>query len=177
MKKSISLWQLAGFVFTGIAGTLLHFLYEWTGENRIAALFSGVNESTWEHMKLLFFPLLIFAIIESRYIGKEYNNFWCVKLIGILLGLSVIPVLYYTYTGIFGKNADWFNITIFFIATAVSYIAERGLLKKEKNFCPFETLAKIILLLIAVLFFVFTFAPPQIPLFKDPITKLYGINA
>ncbi len=177
MKKPLSFWQLAGFVFTGIVGTLLHFLYEWTGENRIVALFSGVNESIWEHMKLLFFSMLIFAIIESHYIGKKYNNFWCVKLVGILLGISVIPVLYYTYTGIFGVNADWFNITIFFIAAAISYIVETKLLKKERNFCPFEALAKIILLLIAVLFFVFTFAPPQIPLFRDPITKLYGITS
>ena len=69
MKRDLSLWQLSGFALTSLAGTLLHFLYDWTGENKIAALISGVNESTWEHMKLLYFPLLVYAIIE--YLGTK----------------------------------------------------------------------------------------------------------
>lgn len=53
MKKSIPYWQAAGFIFTAILGTLLHFLFDWTNGSVIAALFSAVNESIWEHMKLL----------------------------------------------------------------------------------------------------------------------------
>ena len=78
MKRDISLWQLGGFSFTALAGTLLHFLYDLTGESVLAAPFSGVNESTWEHMKLLYFPLLIFALIQSRFF-KERKGFWCIK--------------------------------------------------------------------------------------------------
>ena len=85
MKRSLSFWQFAGFTFTGVAGTLLHFLYDWTN-SRFIALFSAVNESIWEHMKLLFFPMIVFAIFESFYFSKEYKSFWCSKLVGILLG-------------------------------------------------------------------------------------------
>jgi hypothetical protein len=53
MKRSIGIWQLAGFAATSLGGTLLHFLYEWLGEAVWIAPLSGVNESTWEHMKLL----------------------------------------------------------------------------------------------------------------------------
>lgn len=174
MKKSVSHWQFAGFVFTSIAGTLLHFLYDWM-QNPFAALFSSVNESTWEHMKLLFIPMFLFAFIQSRYFAGDYKNFWCIKLIGILIGLMAIPVLYYTYTGASGVSADWFNIAIFFIAAAVSYITETRLLKRTGNFCPSPPAAIIILCLIAVLFVIFTFAPPEIPLFQAPLTKRYGL--
>lgn len=176
MKKSLKAWQITGFVFTSIAGTLLHFLYDWTNQNVFAGLFSAVNESIWEHMKLLFFPLFVFVLIQSRYIGKEFNNFWCVKLVGISSGLLLIPLLYYSYTGIFGVNADWFNITIFFIAAAFSYIIETLLFKKHTDFCLPQKASFLILLLILLLFIILTFNPPQISLFQDPITKTYGIN-
>ena len=96
MKQKILLWQLMGFAVTSLGGTLLHFLYEWLGEAVWIAPFSGVNESTWEHMKLLFWPMLIFAVIESFFF-EEREDFWCVKMRGILLGLILIPIIFYTY--------------------------------------------------------------------------------
>lgn len=75
MKKSLKFWQIGGFVFTAIAGVLLHFLYDWTNQSIIVASFSAVNESIWEHMKLLFFPMFVFALIEYKFIGKNYENF------------------------------------------------------------------------------------------------------
>ncbi|MBQ5889828.1 MAG: hypothetical protein IIW73_02600 [Clostridia bacterium] len=176
MKRSLSFWQFVGFVFTSVVGTLLHFLYEWTGESVIVGLFSAVNESIFEHMKLLFFPMLLFAFIEAKYIGEEYDNFWCAKLVGILVGVGLIPVIYYTYTGIFGVNADWFNIIIFFITAAISYMVETRIM--ESGRCSFiqPNLAKFILIIIAAVFIVFTFFPPKIPLFEDPITAIYGIQ-
>ena len=55
---------LSRFLFISVLGVLLHFTYEWSGDNPIVALFSAVNESTWEHLKLLFFPMLLLTIIE-----------------------------------------------------------------------------------------------------------------
>ena len=113
MKRSFVLWQFLGFVITSLGGTFLHFLYEWTGEAKWVAPFSGVNESTWEHMKLLFWPIFIFAIVQSFFF-KERRDFWNIKLRGILLGLALIPIIFYTYNGVIGPSPDWFNITIFF---------------------------------------------------------------
>ena len=112
MKRSIGSWQLIGFSIASLGGTILHFLYDWLNEAVWIAPFSGVNESTWEHMKLLFWPTFIFAIIQSFFF-KEHKNFWCIKLRGILLGLSLIPVIFYTYNGVIGKSPDWINIAIF----------------------------------------------------------------
>ncbi len=168
MKKSISVWQMIGFIFTGIAGTLLHFLYDWTGQNPVIGAFSAVNESIWEHMKLLFFPMLVFSCIEYTRIGRQYPNFWCVKLLGSLLGLGLIPAIYYTYTGALGVSADWFNIAIFFITAAVVYRSETGLLQQNRLRCVHSGLAFVCLLLLGCLFVVFTFYPPGLPLFQPP---------
>ena len=113
MKRLLSLWQALGFAVTGVLGVLLHFVFEWTNGSVFVAPFSAVNESIWEHTKLIFFPMFVFAIIEYMNIGGKYKNFWCVKLIGTLLGIVSILVLYYTINGIFGKTPDFVNIVIF----------------------------------------------------------------
>ncbi len=174
MKRSMELWQLMGFAVTSLGGTVLHFLYEWLSKAVWIAPFSGVNESTWEHMKLLFWPMLIFATVQSIFF-TDRNNFWCVKLRGILLGLALIPVLFYTYNGVIGTSPDWLNIAIFFVAAAVAYICETRLFEAEKVRCRTPKTALAVLCGIAVLFAVFTFYTPEIGVFRDPLTGSYGI--
>lgn len=168
MRDKLFYWQIAGFLFTGIAGTLLHFLYDWSNQNPFVASFSAVNESIWEHMKLLFVPMFMFSILERQFIGEQYENFWCVKLISIILGITLIPVLYYTYTGISGTSKDWINITIFFIAAATTYLLETWLFRNASSFCMSPLLALFILCLLALVFIILTFVPPEIPLFQTP---------
>ncbi len=176
MKKEMNLWQLLGFAVTSLLGTLLHYVYEWTNESILTAPFSGVNESTWEHMKLLFFPMLLFAIVQGAFVGKECRGFWCVKLRGTLLGLFLIPALYYTINGAFGHSPDWINIAIFFISAAIAYFFEARMFQREELPCKHPKLAIAILCALAVLFVVFTFLTPPIPLFQDPLTGSYGIQ-
>lgn len=174
MGTKLSRWQIGGFIFTCIAGVLLHFLFDWSGGNILVAPFSAVNESIWEHMKLLFFPMFAFAILESRYIGTVYENFFCVKLIGIAIGTALIPILYYALNGIFGSIPDWVNIAIFFVCAFISYYIENRLFENNTVKCKSSQRAILGLLIIAVVFAVGTFFPPKIPLFKDPITGGYG---
>lgn len=174
MKKGVGAWKTIGFFFVSAGGTILHFVYEWCNETTFSGLFSAVNESIWEHMKLFYFPWLIFAIFEAAWLKGGCDGFWGVKLCGLLSGLVTIPVIYYTYTGIFGRSADWFNITIFFIATAVAFGLEYRLTRfGKKCFIPDKVTLPLIILL-GVAFMVLTFSPPQIPLFQDPVTKGYG---
>ena len=171
MKKDLLLWNFGGFVFTSLGGTILHFLYDWT-KSILTAPFSAINESTWEHMKLLFFPMFIFSLIQS-YFFKEFSNFWCIKLIGILAGLIFIPVLFYTINGIFGKTPDFINIAIFFISAATVFLLETYLFKNY-HCCKYPYIAFLIICFIGLLFILFTFLTPDIPLFKDPVTNTYG---
>ncbi len=166
--------QFLGFAVTSFGGTILHFLYNWLGGALWAAPFSGVNESTWEHMKLIFWPMFIYAVVQSFFF-RERPEFWCVKLRGILLGLTLIPMIFYTFNGVIGKSPDWLNIAIFFISAAAAYIYEARLFNVGNVQCKLPKLAFTVLCLIALLFIVFTFASPEIGIFKDPLTGTYGI--
>ena len=174
MKQRSILWQAAGFALVTFGGTLLHFLYDWTGGNILVSPFSGVNESTWEHMKLLFWPLFLFALVQRPFFWDQ-ENYWCVKLAEILLGLVLIPVLFYTYHGVFGKSPDWINIAIFYISAALVFLFEWWVIKRDWLPCKRARLAIVVICLTGVLFVIYTFAPPQIPLFRDPLTGAYGI--
>ena len=176
MKRSVSLWQFIGFGFASLFGTLLQFLYEWTGNSLIVAPFSSINESTWEHMKLLFFPMFIFAIFEY-FLFEGREDFWCVKLKGTAVGISLIPILFYTYNGVIGKSPDWINIAIFFISAAAAYWLETKWFSKENKKCISSKWSFLILCVIAVAFVVFTFITPPIAIFKDPVSGGYGIYA
>ena len=174
MKNSINLWQLLGFATTALGGTVLHFLYDKLGGALWIAPFSSVNESTWEHMKLLFWPMLVFALTESLLL-RERGDFWCVKLRGILLGLLLIPTLFYGYNAVIGKSPDPVNIAIFFVAAAASYLYEARAFGKGSAACkrPWASLAA--LCFIGAAFIIFTFFTPSLAIFKDPVTSTYGL--
>ena len=175
MKRSVGVWEFFGFAVTSLLGTVFHFLYDWLGESIWVAPFCGVNESTWEHMKLLFFPMLLFALAQSFFF-RGYREFWCVKLRGILLGILLIPILFYTYNGAVGKSPDWLNIAMFFIAAAVSFIYETKRLNAGMTVCRYPPIALFTLTVIAVLFVVFSFVTPKLGIFRDPLTGGYGIE-
>ena len=169
MKQRSILWQATGFAFVTFFGTILHFLYDWTGENIWISPFSGINESTWEHMKLLYWPLFLFALIQRLFFKKQ-QNFWFVKLAEILLGLALIPVLFYTYNGALGKSPDWVNIAIFYLSAALVFLFERWTFQKGRLQRQYPQLAFFTICIIGLLFVVFTFIPPRLPLFQDPTT-------
>lgn len=130
MQKRLLRWELIGFAFTVAVGTLLHFVYEWTGGNPLIAAFCAVNESTWEHMKLLFVPFFLFTMVEFIVFAEPLRSFFAAKAASILLGLLAIPVIFYSLGGMFGKTPDWVNITIFFLADALLYFMSFRLLTR-----------------------------------------------
>ncbi len=125
-------------------------------------------------MKLMYFPLIIFALIQSRFL-KNHKSFWCVKLVGIMTGLILIPVLFYTYNGAFGKSSSTVNIAFFILPAAAVFLLETYLFKKNSLQCKYPWLAFVIICLIGVLFVTFTFVVPHIPLFQNPLNGTYGL--
>lgn len=170
MKKTFLKYQIISAIFVIILGTVLHFTYEWVGENKIVGVFSAVNESTWEHLKLIFYPMLITTIIGNYIYGEKVI---CAKTVGVITAMLFTLIAFYTYTGIIGTNYAVINIAIFVVAVILGeYVAYRIY---ESDMQCNTNIAIIILVLILILFIIFTFNPPRINLFKDPITGHYGI--
>ena len=135
-----------------------------------------MNESTWEHMKLLFFPVFFFSVIQVCFLGRNYPNVLSARAAGTLAGLVLIPTLFYTYTGVFGRHWLWADIAVFLIAAAAVYVVDFLLLERRRPGGLWRQVAGLLVLwLLAFLFIYFTFRPPQLPLWQDPVTGLYGI--
>lgn len=173
MKNKLFRICICGFFFTGVLGSLFHFIYELSGYNSFIGLFFPVNESTWEHLKLLYLPYLIWSLIEYKLTNKN-KSLWFGKAIGLIIGMLAIIGFYYSYNGIIGRNIPFLNILSFFIGAAASFISDYVLIKSDK-FEKLEIVGIVIFILIGALFMLFSVAPPLIPLFKDPITFSYGI--
>lgn len=168
-------YDIAGVIFTAIVGTLLHFVYDWSNQNLLLSFFSPVNESTWEHLKLLFFPLLLYSIFEYVNIGKKYDDFWISRAIGIIGGLLFIVLFFYFYTSIVGRNYLFIDILTFLLGIIFTFIISNFIMRQIRFHSPNANLiGQIILLLLTVAFICFTISPPQIFLFRDPVSGVYG---
>lgn len=172
----IKTWQIITVIICIILGILLHFTYEWSGENTIVRFFSAVNESTWEHLKLIFYPFLVMAIIGYFIIGKRIDNYWFAQAFGILSAMIFTIVFFYTYTGIIGTNFAWLNIATFVIAVLLGgYVTYRILIFK-KNYNA-EFVAIIFLIILCFSFILYTFNPPKIQLFEPPAIGGCGLRS
>lgn len=175
MIKKLFKYETIGFVFVSIFGTINHFLYELLGNSVIIGIFCPVNESIWEHQKLLFFPYIIWNIAEY-FILKKQNSFFPAKASGIISGIIFTIAFYYTYTGISGNESIFCDVLSFYIGTAVSFLVSYMIIKNFGNGnINLSNISVFILIIITAMFIIFTFAPPLIPLFKDPLTSAYGI--
>lgn len=171
-KSSVFKIELLNTIFILLLGTILHFAFEWSNNNLLVGTFSSVNESTWEHLKLLFFPIMITAIIGHFFL-KINHNYLCVKTNGILIALTFTIVFFYTYTGILGTNFAFLNIGIFIVTVILSQYYTYKKVQSNKS-CN-NSISSIILIILFLCFIIFTFFPPHIGLFQDPLTCMFGI--
>jgi hypothetical protein len=174
-KKSILRWDLGGIAFIVVLGSVLHFAFEWSGRAIPIGPIAAVNESVWEHLKLGFWPALIYAALEYGRFGKSANNFPLAKTIGIYLIPITIVVLYYAYTAILGYGPLQIDITIFVIAVILGQLMSCKLLIASPLPARLNRFAPIALAVLGVLFVLFTFYTPQLSVFRDPVSGGYGI--
>lgn len=154
-----------GLLWSIVVGTLLHFLYGWSGENRVVGLYSAISESTWEHLKLLFFPVLVYTIWEYIWIGHRWKGYAMARAEAVLLGMLTIVTLFYTYTGIFGRHWLSADILTFVIGAGVTaWYSWRRAPKRQGR----DIIGVLIFALLAVCFGVFSLIPPQWGMFLAP---------
>lgn len=163
----IKKWEIAEFIFIAIVGALLHFVYDWSGQNPAVGIIAPVSESTWEHLKLLFMPALLFTLIQEAVIGKDYPCLLTQKAKAVLAGMAWIVVGFYTYTGVWGKDVAWIDILLFYTAVALYTWLSKRSIEKEKKYCN-AGVGTAVFVLTFILFLVFTVQPPKIGLFQDP---------
>lgn len=174
MTDELIYWEAAGLLFTLVFGMLLHFFYQWSGGKQIVGRFAPVNESIWEHLKLLFFPIVLFSIAEYFFIGKEYPNFIPAKALSVTIGMLLIVVLFYIYTVIIGGHRLWADILLFVLGAVAAYAYSLYIISQPSLGIAGQLIGAGIIIVFILCFAVFSYDPPHIPLFADPNTKGYG---
>ena len=166
LMKGLKSYIITGIIFVSIIGTLLHFAYEWSGNNIIVGIFSPINESIWEHTKLIFFPMMLYSYFISKKIISQYPCINSSMIIGAFTGVLLIIALFYTYSGIIGFHIGFVDISIFFISVILAFLTAY----KKSSFCNknrYVIFLKIIQTILVCLYVLFTFFPPEIPLFFE----------
>jgi hypothetical protein len=175
MQRKIFLWEIIGMIFIILVGSFFHFLFEISGYWAPIGGFVAVNESTWEHLKLGYWPLIIFALIEYKFVEKDAHNF----IIGKVIAAYIIPVFiiafFYSYTAILGADSLFFDILSFILAVIIGQLVSYKVLVLREFSRPYRIISWIALVILGILFIVFTYFPPEFFLFQDPISGLYGI--
>ena len=148
------------------AGSLLHFAWEWSGRSTVVAVFAATNESTWEHLKLAFWPALALTPIQRAIYGSSPG--WLpATAIRCVLPSFVIVALFYGYTALLGSHYLEADLTIFAFAIFAGEFLGHGVLAHE-----FGSKSRIgafgLLILATVLFSTLTFRPPDAFLFHEP---------
>ena len=158
IQKSIFKFQIISTIFVIILGTLLHFTYNWSNNNPLVGIFSAVNESTWEHLKLIFFPMLITIVIGTIYYKDDYENYLCTKTKGLLISLVTTC-----------------------IAIVITYNQKLALQKKRKLFkskqaLKLTTINRIIILCTGILFLYINYRLYQISKQQGEDLKSYKLQ-
>ncbi len=152
--------QIAAFVIAVIAGVLIHNLYTWLPIPLIA-VFSPVVESLWEHIKLLFYPLLAVALIFGR--DRESR---AVRLWSALIVCAVLLAVSYVYHVLLRGENFIFDIGLYVVLMAAGFLMPRLLWPLgEKKW--FQAASVPLTALVWVLILWFSFFPPEGLLFLD----------
>jgi len=172
-NRKILALEIVGTIFIIFLGTALHFTYALSGNNLLVGSFSAVNESVWEHLKLPFWPSLLWMLIELYPLRKIVSNFFTAKTIGTIIMVVLIPIIFYSYTT-FTEEILAVDIATFMIAVIIGQIVSYKLFKQGKTSKTTETIAIITITLLAIIFILLTFYPPHLPIFQDSNTGQYG---
>lgn len=174
MKSTVLRWELSGIAFVFLLGALVHFVFEWSGESGIVGAIAPVNESVWEHFKLGFWPMCIYAAIEYRFIRVHINNFLTAKAVALYIIPIITGLIFYLYTAITGEEILIVDILIFLAAIVAGQLTSYRIMTSA-SMPPFaDKLALVFIVLLGLVLILFTFYPPYLPIFRDH-TGFYGL--
>ncbi|WP_271629130.1 DUF6512 family protein [Caldicellulosiruptor sp. DIB 104C] len=172
-RKRAKITSIVGIFVIIAISSLLHFGFDFFGRIKASAVIFAVNDSVWEHLKIGFFGGLIFYIIEFIIYGKKFDNFIVGKSVALFLIPFLTAVFFYTYTA-FLENNLILDILTFVLAVIIAQFVSLGITLSNRKVKkgPFV----LLLIIMLVLFPLFTYFPPKIPeLFYDFAHKRYGM--
>ena len=175
MGRSVLKWELIGIAVISVLGSVLHFAFALSGNSPAVGVFAAVNESVFEHLKLTYWPTVVYAAFTYGFLRKSTSNFIIAKTAGIYVMPLAIIMLFYSYKGVTGIESLAADIVIFVVAIALGQLTSYRILKASQLPPSLKWVALAFLVALGVIYGVFTFYTPHIPLFMESTSGTYGI--
>lgn len=162
-------------VAISVIGSVLHFTYAWSGKNKFVAIFSAVNESTWEHIKLALSGIFCCTLADVWFLGGN-PNYWIARSVSFVVPVLVIPAIFYTYTTWTKHPILPVDISSFVVAAFLSSLVFAGILALPPIGEMGGVVSIVISVVIMAMYLLLTRFPLHMFLFRDPITGRYGYD-
>lgn len=176
LPRALAAWHWGGFAFLLTVGSLLHFVYDWSGRSPAVAAFSAVNESVWEHLKLGFWSLVLFSVLEFWFVRPLARNYLAAKAAGILAMQLFILGVFYSHTALLGRNVFVVNIASYVLGAGLCQLVGYRIVTARPWALPLRLGLVGLLGLHALALVVFTFVPPRAGIFRDSDSGTYGVH-
>ena len=168
--QNIWWWILA----TVILGTFWHFVYQLSGENFLIGLVAPINESVWEHLKIMFFPFVIIGGVAYFKLKPKKSSFWFGIFLGSIIGMLIVFFGYYLYTLLISDSLI-IDVLLYIASIIVAmYIAWWCNINIKKN-TVLEFLGIFGLIAAAIVLIYLTISPPDFKPFIEESSGQYGI--
>ena len=169
------LFTIVGILVISIIGTLLHFVYEFSKHNKVVGLFSAVNESTWEHIKIALTAMFFWSLIDGALYGS-LANYFVAKFLSLFAVIVLIPLLFYGYKALLGKDFLFMDVIVFNVVIICSQLIFSYMINMNDFDFIYGYVSCIGLFIIFGSYMVFTLMPIKNFIFKDPISHKYGFK-
>lgn len=168
------MWISVVVIFT--LGSLAHFLYEIAHHNKIIGLFTAVNESTWEHIKIAITPTFLWSALDGFIFGTD-PNYFTAKLVSLLILTFFIPLVYYSYRRAVKHSILPIDIMVFAVAIVLAQLSFFAIIDQPAVPYWATYLSTVMTFIFFGAYMTLTLYPLRNIIFRDPITGKYGFPA
>ena len=174
-KSKVRRYELAGVPIVYALACFLHYLYDLTGGSALAAVFAAANESVWEHVKIFAVAYLAYSAVEYFLLKIPFRSFIAAKTAGVYFLIFSIIVFFYTYTALLGRHVLAIDLISSFIWVAAAFFISCKIIECGSVDGKRYAISLFAMLLFIACYLSFTVNPPEIELFRDPVTGDYGM--
>lgn len=167
------IFMIISIILISLIGTLSHFLYDISNHNKIVGLFSAVNESTWEHIKIALTPTLLWSLIDGFIYGANHNYFFA-KFISLFIIIILMPTLFYGHKALIKKDLFILDIISFYIVIISSQYLFYMIIRLNELPYIIQYLGCVGTFILFGGYMIHTLMPAKSFIFEDPINHKYG---
>ena len=156
---------------------LSHFLYDLF-PNGLFAIFFPVNESIFEHMKMISSSILIYSLIEFILLKKynvKFNNYIFNIFVSCVFNIAIFLIIFLPIYYWIGEKFI-ITIIILFISIMITQFISYKILSMKKNYNYLNIVSLVMIIVLYIVFAYLTYNPIIAPFFFDPMNEKYGIS-